>query len=70
MTINPTPENVQRIREHIAERSRVVVELRVLHAYLSEQADEQWRRILCVESEIRTVESALAEAGIALEESR
>lgn len=68
MTINPTPENVQRIRECIAERSRVLVELRVLHDYLSQEADEQWRRILGVESEIRAVESALAMAGITLED--
>lgn len=61
MTINPTPENVQRMRERIAERRRERAGLRVVHDYLSEQADEQWRRILGVDSETRTIESALAE---------
>lgn len=68
MTINPTPENVQRIRERIAERRNDLAGLRVLHDYLSQEADEQWRRILGVESEISAVESVLAMAGITLED--
>lgn len=68
MTIDPTPENVQQMRERIAERRRDLAELRVLHDYLSEQADEQWRRILGVDSEIRAIKSALATTSIAVED--
>lgn len=68
MTINPTPENVQRIRERIAQRRKDLAGLRVLHDYLSQEAEEQWRRILGVESEIRAIESALAMAGITVED--
>jgi predicted nucleic acid-binding Zn-ribbon protein len=68
MTIEPTQENVQRIRQRIAERRKDLADLRVLHDFLSAKADEQWRRILAVESEIRAIESALVEIGIAVED--